>query len=65
MVVKVSLQKLNQLVDVHRLLYKRELPLQASVLRRLLKREHPVLLQHPEHDRIYAWPVLGVRLAQN
>jgi hypothetical protein len=63
--VKVPLQKLDKLVDVHCLLDHSKLSLEASVLGRLLKGEHAMLRNHPQQSRVDSGPILSVWLAQH
>lgn len=65
MVIKVTLQKLNQLVDVHRLLHHSEFLLQASVFSRFLKSKEPIsIFMHSKQRVVDSRPPLDIRLTE-
>ena len=64
--VEISLQKLDELVDIHRLLHLSELSLQTSILWRLHKTKHPIFTAlHSHESRVDSGPLIGVRLRQS
>lgn len=65
MMVEIALQKLDQLVNVHSLLNKSKLSLQTSILSRLHKSKHSMLLLHPNESRVDPGPLFRVRLAES
>jgi hypothetical protein len=64
--IEISLQELNQLMDVHSLLNHPELVLQASVFSRLLKCKKSIsIFDHPKECWVNSRPLFDVRLTQD
>ena len=67
--VPISLQELNQLVDIVSRLHDGKFLLQTTVSVRLFKCKQPLVADanplHSQHHRVYSWPPLNVRLHED